>query len=43
MSSGIAPTLYIDPQTQPSRPCPVCGAETYAPGYYCIRCRRDEP
>ena len=42
MSVKIEPILYIDPQTAPSLPCPVCGGETYPPGYFCIRCEEEK-
>ena len=42
MSVKIEPILYIDPQTVPSIPCPVCGGETYPPGYFCIRCEEEK-
>lgn len=38
MPTGIEATLYIDPQTVPSKPCPVCGGATYPPEYFCLRC-----
>ena len=38
----IESILYIDPQTIPSKPCPRCGAETYPPSYFCIRCGEEE-
>ncbi len=43
MPREIEQILYIDPQTVPSKPCPICGGETYPPSYRCIRCQEDEP
>ena len=43
MTDRIEAVLYIDPQTRPSKPCPVCGGATYGPGWFCIRCERARP
>ena len=43
MISAIEQNLYIDPQREPSKSCPVCGGAVYPPGYRCIRCERDAP
>ena len=42
MRRNIESVLYIDPQTLPSKPCPRCGGATYSPGYFCLRCEREE-
>lgn len=44
MTTGIQPTLYLDPQAQkPASFCPVCGGERYAPSERCLRCERRQP
>lgn len=37
----IESTLYIDPQTVPSKDCPCCGGAVYPPQYRCSRCQGD--
>lgn len=43
MNLPIVPVLYIDFQSLPGVPCPVCGRECYAPGFVCLRCERGRP
>ncbi len=39
----IEQTLYEDPQCRPSKRCPRCGREVYAPSYFCLHCQEERP